>query len=646
MQYDEGKHKLDRLEKKLYSRNTPEIIDKGRTTIDREEEVVSDGWQQIDNSRFDELAERMSKVANQKHHIVRKIFIASLAFFILSIGVAAFVFLGGTNLVSSKNVDIKVSGPVSVGGGQQSSFDINIVNQNNTDLEAVNLIVEYPEGTRDATDLSKDLKRDKFAIGTVKSGKSYTQKISAVFFGEKESVKPIKLSVEYRVANSSATFFKEKNYEVTISSAPVIITPTYPKEVNSNQDITFSIEVASNSSDTLSNFLVSVEYPFGFVQKSATPEPISGTNVWKFSSLKSGEKKTITIRGAIIGQNNEERVFRINAGTASEEDERQIGVPIAALTESLTVKKPFIGLDMSIDGRREGDYAGRGGEDTSVEFVVRNNLPTRLFHTTVSVSLAGAALDKNKISAGQNGFYRSIDNTIVWDERSVPELADLAPGEEKTFNFKVTPLPYSKVSSGAKPEINIALNAEGERVLDSGSVENVSSNQNRKIVLGTDINIYSKVVRSQGNIENTGPIPPKAEVPTTYTVIWGISNSFNQVSGIEVRAGLPSYVKWTGVYSPGSENISYNQVTNEVVWKAGSVLSNTGASGIKKEVAFQLEFLPSVSQLGTSPVLITAPTLTGIDKSTSGQVRDVGTEGTTNFSQDPTYRSGDGEVVR
>jgi hypothetical protein len=129
-------------------------------------------------------------------------------------------------------------------------------------------------------------------------------------------------------------------------------------------------------------------------------------------------------------------------------------------------------------------------------------------------------------------------------------------------------------------------------------------------------------------------------------VIWGISNSFNQVSGIEVRAGLPSYVKWTGVYSPGSENISYNQVTNEVVWKAGSVLSNTGASGIKKEVAFQLEFLPSVSQLGTSPVLITAPTLTGIDKSTSGQVRDVGTEGTTNFSQDPTYRSGDGEVVR
>lgn len=646
MQYDEQKNKLDRLEKKLYSRNTPEILDKGRTTIDREEEMVANSWQDMPDGKFDVLAARMSQMAEQKNHVIRKIFIASVAFFILSIGVAAFVFLGGTNLVSSKNVDIKVTGPVAVGGGQQSSFDINIINENNTDLEAVNLTVEYPDGTRDPIDLSQDLKREKFAVGTIKSGKNFTQKISAVFFGEKESIKSIKLSIEYRVANSSATFFKEKNYDITISSAPVIITPTYPKEVNSNQDITFSIEVASNSSDTLNNFLVNVEYPFGFVQKSASPDPISGTNVWKFGSLKSGEKKTINIRGTIIGQNNEERVFRITAGTASEDDERQIGVPIAELTESVLLKKPFIGLDVTVGNKTEGDYSGRGGEDTTVEFVVRNNLPTRLFHTAVSASLSGAALDKDRVFPGQNGFYRSVDNTILWDERTVPELADLAPGEEKTFYFKLTPFEYSRVPSGSKPEINISINATGERVLESGSAENVSSEENRKIVLGTDINVYSKVVRSQGNIENTGPVPPKADTPTTYTVIWGISNSFNQVSGIEVRAQLPSYVKWTGISSPSSENISFNPVTNEVVWKAGSVLSNTGANSLKKEVAFQLEFLPSVSQVNTTPVIITAPKLTGIDKGTGAQVSDTGTEGTTNFSSDPTFKSGNGEVVR
>jgi hypothetical protein len=134
--------------------------------------------------------------------------------------------------------------------------------------------------------------------------------------------------------------------------------------VNSGQDIPFSIEVASNSKDKINNFLVSVEYPFGFVFKSATPAASFGSNIWQFSGLEPGQKKTIIIRGSIIGQNNEERVFRINAGSASESDERQIGVSFTKLTESLIVKQAFIGLDVLIDNK-EGDYAGQGGREVA-----------------------------------------------------------------------------------------------------------------------------------------------------------------------------------------------------------------------------------------------------------------------------------------
>lgn len=641
---DDQKNKLDRLENKLYSRKAPEIIDKGQTKIEREEEEVSTEWREIGQSKIDTLAAHVSRISDSKHHVVRKIFIASLIFFILSIGTAAFVFLGGSNLVSSKNVDLDVVGPFAVGGGQINSYDITVINENNTDLESVSLIIEYPDGTRNPENLSEDLKRQRFEIGSIGSGKSSSQKIAAVFFGEKESVKSIKLSVEYRVANSSALFFKEKGFDITISSAPVIITPTYPKEVNSNQEINFNIEVASNTNDTLNNFLIEVEYPFGFVPKKYNPEPISGSSSWRFDNLKPGEKKTINLSGNIIGQNNEERVFRIVAGTVSDVDDRKVGVVIADLTESILVKKPFVGLGVSVGGKTEGDYSGRGGEEITVEFTLTNNLPTRLFHNKISVKLSGAALDKNKIIAGQDGFYRSIDNTILWDERSLPELADLSPGESKTLYFRVVPLAYGQIQSGSKPEIQIDIRAEGERVLESGSVENVSSDESRKIVLGTDVNINSRIVRSIGSIENTGPIPPKIEVPTTYGVVWSISNSFNQVSNIEVRAKLPSYVKWTGFYSPQSEVISYNQATNEVVWKAGSVLPNTGLQGIRKEVVFQIEFLPSISQINTIPLIISAPVLTGIDRGTGASVRAVGSEGTTDFSTDPTYRSGDGYV--
>src|SRR3989338_6520831 len=145
----------------------------------------------------------------------------------------------------------------------------------------------------------------------------------------------------------------------------------------------------------------------------------------------------------------------------------------------------------------------------------------------------------------------------------------MGPGSEERLSFRLTPLLYSNIAKGVRPEIEITIKARGERILESGSVEMVSSVETRKIVLATDITLSSKIVRSAGNLENSGPIPPKADAPTTYTVVWSINNSFNQVSNVEVRATLPSYVKWTNIKSPASEIFSFNPVSNEVVWSVG-----------------------------------------------------------------------------
>ena len=73
-------------------------------------------------------------------------------------------------------------------------------------------------------------------------------------------------------------------------------------------------------------------------------------------------------------------------------------------------------------------------------------------------------------------------------------------------------------------------------------------------------------------------------------MIWNINNSFNQVSNVEVRTTLPSYVKWTNIKSPVNEIISYNEVTKEVVWNVGSVLPNTGFGSSKKKFNSNLNF--------------------------------------------------------
>jgi hypothetical protein len=658
MQYgDEKKEKLNRLERKLYSRNTPNIIDKGRSDfnqssdqggivgIGEENEKIKESWTGSKTGGFDELAAKVSRMANRKNNLVKKIFIFSIIFFVLAVGVAAFVFLGGINSVSSKNVDIKVVGPLSTPGGQEVSLDINVINNNSVDLNSVSLLVEYPTSTRSVADPTKELTQERFVLDKIKSGESYDQNIKAIFFGEKDDLKQIKISLEYRVENSSALFYKEKIYEISLSSSPIIITPTYPKEVNSNQEISFNIEVASNSKDKLSNFLVNVEYPFGFVFEESTPKSSFGNNVWQFPELNSGEKKTILIKGNIIGQDNEEKVFKINAGTASADDERTIAIPFSQLMESVLIKKSFIGLDVFIEGQ-EGDFAAQNNDQVTTEFTITNNLPSKLFNTSVEVALSGGALDQSNVSPEDNGFFQSSDNTILWDKRGVTEFSEMEPGSEKNLSFRLSPLLYTNVIKGAKPEINMVITTKGERILDSGSAESVSAVETRKIVLATNIDLSSKAVRSIGNFENSGPMPPKAGTPTTYTVVWSVSNSFNQASNVEVRAVLPPYVKWTNLKSPANEIFSFNPVTNEVIWDVGSLLPNTGFSSPKKEIYFQLEFLPSISQVGQTPNILGEASLSGIDKVTGLKIESKVPAVTTDFSGDPSFKMGDDKVVQ
>lgn len=649
MEYgDEKREKLNRLEKKLYSRNAPDVLDQGRSdfspeSVRPEGEATQTGWQSVKADRFDELTAKMSKMAQNKNKFVGKIFTVSLIFFVIALGVAAFVFLGGGNLVSSRNVDIKVFGPISVPGGQEVSLDINILNNNNVDLNSAVLLMEYPDGTRSPSDLSKEFGREKFDLGVVKSGQSYRQPVSLVFFGEKESVKTIKISLEYRVENSSALFYKEKTHEVVISSAPIILTPTYPKEVNSNQDINFNLEVVSNSKDTLDTFLVEVDYPFGFIFESASPEPQFGDNVWRFERLASGAKRTISIKGKVVGQNNEEKIFKVIAGSPSEDDERRVAVPLSELTEAIVVRKPFIGLEAIVDGQ-SGNANIKNGNSASAEVVVTNNLASKLFNAVVEVEFSGPAFDRYSVFPSSNGFFQSSNNTILWDKRSIPEFAEMNPGSKMRLSFRFVPLDYSKIPANTNPEVNIAIKIKGERVTESGSVEQVTAFESRKAILATDIILSSKITRSVGNLENFGPIPPRADNPTSYTIIWSISNSFNQVSNAEVRATLPSYVKWTDIYSPSSESIAFNSVTNEVVWNAGSILSNTGFSTPPKQVIFQIEFLPSVSQIGGAPMLVGQSKFSGIDKITGLKVESTASLLSTNFSLDPTFKEGDDKV--
>ncbi|KKQ33879.1 MAG: hypothetical protein US50_C0069G0003 [Candidatus Nomurabacteria bacterium GW2011_GWB1_37_5] len=130
-------------------------------------------------------------------------------------------------------------------------------------------------------------------------------------------------------------------------------------------------------------------------------------------------------------------------------------------------------------------------------------------------------------------------------------------------------------------------------------------------------------------------------------MVWGLSNTTNDVARAEVRAKLPPFsVKWLGKISPTSENVSYNDASKEVVWRVGNIPRGTGLNGNPREVSFQIELTPSIAQIGSVPPLLEESVLTGEDTFANVTLKSTRSKIDTRISSDPAYKGADEIVVQ
>ncbi len=126
-----------------------------------------------------------------KTSMFKKFFIFSVVF-LFSIAFVAFMFfLEGKN-VSNDNIDISIFGNNFTAGGEDLPILIvEITNKNNSALDLVDLIVEYPKGS--VGDLSCGTERLRMSLGTIPSGSSSNENLKVVLFGEQGSVRPVQI---------------------------------------------------------------------------------------------------------------------------------------------------------------------------------------------------------------------------------------------------------------------------------------------------------------------------------------------------------------------------------------------------------------------------------------------------------------------
>jgi hypothetical protein len=197
----------------------------------------------------------------------------------------------------------------------------------------------------------------------------------------------------------------------------------------------------------------------------------------------------------------------------------------------------------------------------------------------------------------------------------------------------------------SEPTINIDVSISAKQPLEGNETQSLNNTDSKIIRVISNIGLSAKALYYSGAFTNTGAIPPKVETETTYTIVWGLSNTANNISGTQVTSTLPAWIRFVGPVSPPSEDLTYNPSTRVITWNVGGVPKGTGITGSDREVSFQIGFTPSLSQVNTMPNLINNTTLTGHDDFANVDVRVNKEPLSTLLLDDPTFSFSTGSRV-
>jgi hypothetical protein len=537
---------------------------------------------------------------------------------------------------SDKNIIISFDVPVGVTPGTPADITIKVQNQNQVGLEYSNLTVVYPSGTRSGDDVNKDLRDQKKVLGDIPAGGEVEFHTKAIFLGEENSDKELHASLEFRFKNINSVFTKDDVRQVHLSASPVNLSVDTLKELNSGQDITLSLNALSNTVIPLRDILIKVEYPLGFTYVDAEPKPTFGNNVWRIGTMNPASKLGIKIHGVLVGEDTQETVFRTAVGVGADQTARDIATMYNNVLSSVRIQRPFIGIELLINGKHAEDAVAQFGSRVTGKVNWTNNLSTKVTNAQIEVHLSGVALDRVSVIPGQGGFFRSSDNTIFWDERGDKTLADIEQGGSGYVTFSFLPMPsVTNNKLITNPVITADVTVRGKHFSVSGVPEEIKTEITKDVKVTSQAQVVPHLMHFVGPIANSGPIPPKVDQETTYTVLFDVINTSNAIKNASITGVIPSYVSWGGAISPANADITFNRSNNTVTWNIGDIPAGTGVNTPPREAAFQLVFLPSLSQVGDKPYVLQDITFEGTDSFTGQTITQKKSPMTTLLDADP-----------
>ncbi len=527
------------------------------------------------------------------------VLIGTLVVAVLGAALAGAFWYFGQNNISGENIAINISGPSTIGGSETMSLQIGINNQNTVAVDSAVLVVKYPAGARSVTEPIKNLYEERINVGTMTPGEAKNIPLQVAIYGKENESQQIDATLEYRITGSDGTFYKvSEPLRFQIISSPIIMQVSSVRKVSAGQDVDITLTVKSNSSKVQKDIIVSAAYPNGFSYKTSDPDPIYNQNTWKIDELKPEESVKIKIKGTINGLVSESFGINFAAGVSETDNQFIVGSLLAEARTEFTIESPFIEVGITIGNDADGSVILEQGRSAPVSIVLKNTLDETVYDLAVEVVPSGNALSESSISSG-SGFYDSNKGLIRWEVSNNPTFEQVLPGSTRTLNFSL-----SGDSNRGPSSFDIVVNVYARRVAEQGAQEQLIGS------VKANAKYASQAVISSSVNYMSGPVPPKVGQTTTYLVALVAEAGSNDMTNTVVKTSLPTHMNWLDSYD-GSGSVEYNPISKEIQWNIGDI----DGKG-KKELLFSVSILPSLSQVGITPLLINGISLQAVDRFT------------------------------
>lgn len=516
------------------------------------------------------------------------------------------------NVYSKDILSLEILGPTFVDFAKDFDYTVKYKNNGSVYLEEAKLVFEYPKNAilEDGQNLRQEISLEDIYPGEEKSYSFRTRLI-----GQDSEVLTAKAAISFKPKNLKQRSERSTTFTNQIKSLPLTFEFDLPPKVEPYKDLKFGLNYFSNIDYPLMDLRVIVEYPSGFEFINSNPKSLEKVE-WELPPVNRAEGGKIEITGTIQGRVGEQKLFNAKLGMWRDGE----FILFKEVSRGVEINQQGILITQKINGNY--DYVANPGELLHYEIFFKNINSDTLTNLSLVDVLDGDIFDLQSLNAPE-GSSTLGDSSIIWDWKSISSLQFLDPQEENKVDFWVKLKPDFQI-----PSITGSLFIKNKVYL-SPTIEEFSTKVNSKLELSQKAFFQDEI------FGNSGPIPPKVGEITTYTIIWQAKNYYNEVKNVKVKTILPEYMHLTGKIFPENSKLTFDSQSREIVWEAGDLAVGQGVLNAAPNVAFQVSFSPSISQIGQSPDIMGQSKISGEDSWTGETIEGIASSTNTNLPDDP-----------